>query len=148
MPYNYHFLDETFDKLYTNETRTGTIFNIFAGIAIVICCLGLLGLAAYTAQVRTREIGIRKVLGASASGIIRLPARDFIALVLISIVIATPIAWYTMNKWLQDFAYKINIGWTVFLLAGIIAIFIAVLTISFQSIKAALANPVRSLRSE
>ncbi len=127
MPYNYHFLDETFDKLYTTETRTGTIFNIFAGIAIVICCLGLLGLAAYTAQVRTREIGIRKVLGASASGIIRLLARDFIALVLISIVIAAPIAWFTMNKWLQDFAYKANIGWTVFLLAGIIAIFIAIL---------------------
>lgn len=148
MPYNYHFLDETFDKLYTTETRTGTIFNIFAGIAIVICCLGLLGLAAYTAQVRTREIGIRKVLGASVSGIIRLLARDFIALVLISIVIAAPIAWFTMNKWLQDFAYKTNIGWTVFLLAGIIAIFIAILTISFQSIKAALANPVRSLRSE
>ena len=148
MPFRYSFLDDTFNQLYTTETRTGTIFNIFAGIAIVICCLGLLGLAAYTAQVRTREIGIRKVLGASISGIIRLLARDFIALVLIAIVIATPIAWYAMNKWLQDFAYKINIGWTVFVLAGIIAILIAIITISFQSVKAALANPVKTLRSE
>lgn len=148
IPFQYTFLDDTFDKLYTSETRTGTIFNIFAAIAIVICCLGLLGLAAYTAQVRTREIGIRKVLGASVTGIIRLLARDFITLVLISIVIAIPIAWYAMNKWLQDFAYKINIGWTVFVLAGIIAIFIAIITISFQSVKAALANPVKSLRSE
>lgn len=147
-PFRYTFLDDTFNKLYTTETRTGTIFNIFAGIAIVICCLGLLGLAAYTAQVRTREIGIRKVLGASITGIIHLLARDFIALVLIAIVIATPIAWYTMNNWLQDFAYKTNIGWTVFALAGIIAIMIAIITISFQSIKAAMANPVRTLRNE
>jgi putative ABC transport system permease protein len=148
LPFQYTFLDETFEKLYTTETRTGTIFNIFAFIAILICCLGLLGLASYTAQVRTREIGIRKVLGASVSGIIRLLARDFITLVLIAIVIAGPIAWYMMNKWLQDFAYKINIGWAVFVLAGVIAIFIAIITISFQSIKAALANPVKTLRSE
>lgn len=147
-PFQYSFLDDTFDKLYTAETRTGTIFNIFAGIAIVICCLGLLGLAAYTAQVRTREISIRKVLGASVSGIIHLLAKDFILLVLISIVIAAPIAWYTMNNWLQDFAYKVNIGWTVFALAALIAIMIALLTISIQSIKAALTNPVKTLRSE
>ncbi|NII25788.1 FtsX-like permease family protein [Pseudoflavitalea sp. X16] len=148
VPFEYTFLDDAFDRLYKTETRTGTIFSIFAAIAIVICCLGLLGLATYTAQVRTREIGIRKVLGASVAGIIRLLARDFITLVLISIVIATPIAWYAMNKWLQDFAYKINIGWTVFVLAGIIAILIAIITISFQSVKAALANPVKTLRSE
>lgn len=147
-PFQYSFLDDTFDRLYTSETRTGTIFNIFAGIAIVICCLGLLGLAAYTAQVRTREISIRKVLGASVSGIIHLLAKDFILLVLISIVIAAPIAWYTMNNWLQDFAYKVNIGWTVFALAALIAIVIALLTISIQSIKAALTNPVKTLRSE
>jgi putative ABC transport system permease protein len=148
LPFRYSFLDETFDHLYTTETRTGTIFNIFAAIAILICCLGLLGLAAYTAQVRTREIGIRKVLGASISGIISLLARDFITLVLISIVIAVPIAWYAMNKWLQDFAYKTNLNWTVFALAGGIAILIAAITISFQSIKAALMNPVKTLRSE
>jgi putative ABC transport system permease protein len=148
LPFQYSFLDDTFDRLYTTETRTGTIFNIFAAIAILICCLGLLGLAAYTAQVRTREIGIRKVLGASISGIISLLAKDFITLVLISIVIAVPVAWYAMNKWLQDFAYKTNINWTVFALAGGIAILIAAITISFQSIKAALMNPVKTLRSE
>ncbi|MDF2190226.1 ABC transporter permease [Paraflavitalea sp. CAU 1676] len=148
LPFRYTFMDEAFNSLYENETRTSTIFNIFAVIAIVICCLGLLGLATYTAQVRTREIGIRKVLGASVSGIIRLLARDFITLVLVGIVIAVPVAWYAMNNWLQDFAYKANIGWAVFLVAGVIAILIALVTISFQSIKAALANPVKTLRSE
>jgi putative ABC transport system permease protein len=105
-------------------------------------------LAAYTAQVRTREIGVRKVVGSSVAGIMRLLAFDFIKLVIIAIVIATPASWYLMNKWLQDFAYKINIGWFVFVLAGLLAITIALLTISFQSIKAALANPVKSLRTE
>jgi putative ABC transport system permease protein len=147
-PFSYAFLDETFNNLYTGETRTEMLFNVFAGIAIFISCLGLLGLAAYTAQVRTREIGVRKVLGASVAGIIRLLAVDFILLVIIAIIIAVPISWYAMNKWLQDFAYKINIGWTVFFVAGCIAILIAALTISFQSIKAALANPVKSLRTE
>jgi putative ABC transport system permease protein len=148
LPFHYSFLDDTFDRLYTSETRTATIFNIFAVIAILICCLGLLGLAAYTAQVRTREIGIRKVLGASIGGIIQLLAKDFLMLVLISIVIAAPIAWYAMNKWLQDFAYKTSINWTVFALAGGIAMLIALITISFQSVKAALMNPVKTLRSE
>jgi putative ABC transport system permease protein len=134
--------------LYESEQRTGLLFDIFAGIAIFISCLGLLGLAAYTAQVRTREIGVRKVVGASVTGIIRLLAFDFIKLVIIAIVIATPASWYLMNKWLQDFAYKINIGWFVFVLAGLLAITIALLTISFQSVKAALANPVKSLRTE
>lgn len=147
-PFSYVFLDDTFDQLYRGETRTGTLFNAFAAIAILISCLGLFGLAAYTAQVRTREIGVRKVLGASVSGIVRLLATDFVKLVLIAIVIAIPVAWYTMNQWLQAFAYKTNIGWHIFALAGIIAIGIAFLTISFQSIKAALANPVKSLRTE
>jgi putative ABC transport system permease protein len=124
------------------------LFTYFAAIAIFISCLGLLGLAAYTAQVRTREIGVRKVLGASVSGIVGLLAMDFIKLVFISILIAMPVAWWAMNKWLQDFAYRINISWWVFLLAGSIAILIAFITISFQSIKAAIANPVNSLRSE
>ncbi|WP_276484432.1 ABC transporter permease [Paraflavitalea pollutisoli] len=148
LPFRYTFLDEVFNNLYQSETRTGTIFNIFAGIAIIICCLGLLGLATYTAQVRTREIAIRKVLGSSIPGIIRLLARDFIVLVVIGILIAVPIAWYTMNNWLQDFAYKNDIGWTVFLLAGTMAILIALITISFQSIKAALSNPVKTLRNQ
>ena len=147
-PFNYTFLDEAFNNLYKSDQRQGLLFNIFAAIAIFISCLGLFGLAAYTAQVRTREIGVRKVLGASVAGIIRLLAVDFIRLVFIAIIIAVPVAWYVMNKWLQDFAYKVNIGWTVFFIAGVSAVLIAILTISFQSIKAALANPVKSLRTE
>jgi len=147
-PFSYAFLDESFNNLYKSEVRTGLLFNIFAAIAIFISCLGLLGLAAYTAQIRTREIGVRKVLGASIPGIIRLLAGDFMKLVLLAIVIATPVSWYVMNKWLQDFAYKINIGWVVFLVSGLLAILIALFTISFQSVKAAMANPVKSLRTE
>jgi len=147
-PFSYNFLDEIFNNLYQGERREGTLFNYFAGMAILISCLGLLGLAAYTAQVRTREIGVRKVLGASVTGVIGLLAKDFIKLVLIGIVVATPIAWYAMTHWLNAFAYRIPIHWTVFVLAACIAIVIAFVTISFQSIKAAIANPVKSLRSE
>lgn len=147
-PFEYSFLDEQFNNLYKSEQRTGLLFNVFAAIAIFISCLGLFGLAAYTAQLRTREIGVRKVLGASLPGIVRLLAGDFIKLVFIAILLATPISWYVMNKWLQDFAYKTNIGWVVFLLSGIIAVLIALFTISFQSLKAAMANPVKSLRTE
>jgi putative ABC transport system permease protein len=147
-PYTPYFLDEVFDKLYKNEQQEEVLFNYFAGIAIFISCLGLLGLAAYTAQVRTREIGIRKVLGSSVSGIVGLLATDFIKLVFIAIVIASPVAWYIMNNWLNGFAYKVGISWTVFALAGIIAVVIAFATISIQSIKAALTNPVKSLKSE
>jgi len=147
-PFSYFFLDDLFNNLYRSEQRTGTLFNVFALIAIIISCLGLFGLATYTAQVRTKEIGVRKVLGASVPVIIRLLAGDFIKLVFIAIVIATPVAWYLMNKWLQDFAYKTNIGWIVFAFAGITAITIALITISFQAVKAAIANPVKSLRTE
>jgi len=147
-PFTYTFLDDKFNDLYKGEEQEGTLFNYFASIAIIISCLGLLGLATYTAQIRTREIGVRKVLGASASRITGLLAIDFIKLVLIAIVVATPMAWYAMNKWLQAYAYRINISWIVFLIAGVIAILIAFVTISFQAIKAALANPVKSLRSE
>jgi putative ABC transport system permease protein len=147
-PFSYNFLDEEFNNLYQGEQREGTLFNYFAGMAILISCLGLLGLAAYTAQVRTREIGVRKVLGASVTGVIGLLAKDFIKLVLVAIVVATPLAWYAMTNWLNAFAYRIPINWTVFVLAACIAIIIAFVTISFQSIKAALANPVKSLRSE
>jgi putative ABC transport system permease protein len=124
------------------------LLNIFAAIAIFISCLGLLGLATYTAQVRTREIGVRKVLGANVGGIIRLLAMNFLKLVFIAILIAVPVAWWLTDKWLQDFAYRININWTVFAMAGILAMLIAILTISFQSIKAAVANPIKSLRTE
>jgi putative ABC transport system permease protein len=147
-PFQYSFLDDVFNGLYKAEQREGALFNYFAAIAIMISCLGLLGLAAYTAQVRTREIGVRKVLGASVGRIVGLLAQDFIKLVFIAIIIATPIAWLAMNSWLQSFAYRINISWWVFVAAGFIAIIIAFATISFQSIKAALTNPVKSLRSE
>jgi len=147
-PFKYDFLDDSFKRLYESEQRTGLLFNIFAGMAIFISCLGLFGLAAYTAQVRTKEIGVRKVLGAHTTGIIRLLAKDFIKLVFIAILIATPIAWYAMHKWLQDFAYKTEMNWTIFLTAGLLVIIIALITISFHSIKAAIANPVKSLRTE
>ena len=147
-PFSFSFLDAAFENLYRIEQRSGTLVSIFAGIAIFISCLGLLGLAAYTAQVRTREIGVRKVLGSSIGGIIRLLASDFIRLVMIGILIATPLSWYLMHKWLDDFAYRMDLSWTIFSVAGAIAILIAVLTISFQSVKAALANPVNALRSE
>ncbi len=147
-PLDYAFLDTVFNNLYQSEQQTGFLFTLFASIAILISCLGLFGLAAYTAQVRTREIGVRKVLGASVTGIIQLLAKDFIKLVLIAILIAVPIAWWAMNKWLQDFAYRIDIQWWMFAIAGLLALAIALLTVSFQSIKAALMNPVRSLRSE
>ncbi len=116
--------------------------------AILISCLGLFGLATYTAQVKTKEIGIRKVLGASVASIIRLLSKEFIVLVVAAFVIATPIAWYFMSKWLRDFAYRININWWIFLVTGVLAIVIALLTVGFQAIKAAIANPVKSLRTE
>jgi putative ABC transport system permease protein len=147
-PFNYSFLDADFNKLYRADQRTGSLFNVFALVAITISCLGLFGLATYTAQAKTKEIGIRKVLGASIANITNLLAREFIILVLIAFIIATPIAWWAMNKWLQDFAYRINIGWGVFAAAGIAALLIAFATISVQAIKAAIANPVKSLRTE
>ncbi|HVI47952.1 MAG TPA: FtsX-like permease family protein, partial [Chitinophaga sp.] len=145
-PFRYDFLDEVFNQLYRSEQRTGSLFSLFAGIAILISCLGLLGLATYTAQVRTREIGVRKVLGASIVSIIQLLAKDFISLVIIAIIIAVPLAWYIMGKWLQDFAYRVNMGWQVFAAAGLIAVFIALITISYQSVKAAVVNPAASLK--
>ncbi|MCG2613708.1 ABC transporter permease [Terrimonas sp. NA20] len=145
-PFEYTFLDDTFNQLYQTESRTGTLFNIFAGIAILISCLGLLGLTAYTAQLRTREIGVRKVLGASVSGMILLLAKDFLRLVLVGILVAIPVAWFVMNKWMQDFAYRTDLSWTVFLVSGLLAVLIALVTVSFQSVKAALVNPVKSLK--
>ncbi len=147
-PFGYAFVDDVFNDMYHSEQLEGKLFKDFAAIAIFISCLGLLGLAAYTAQVRNREIGIRKVLGATVAGVIRLLAVDFLKLVFIAIIIASPIAWFAMNKWLQDYAYKITINWSVFVLAGSAAILIAFAAISFQTIKAALTNPVKSLKSE
>ena len=147
-PFSYAFLDDTFNDMYKSEKQTGILFNIFASIAILISCLGLFGLAAYTAQIRTREIGVRKVLGSSVTGIIGLLAKEFMKMVLVGIVIAVPIAWYAMDKWLQDFAYKIDIQWPVFALSGLLALTVALLTVSYQSVKAALMNPVKSLKTE
>lgn len=147
-PFSYTFLDDTFNKQYLDEDRFEKLFFNFAILAIFISCLGLLGLASYSTLQRTKEIGIRKVLGASVSGITSLLSKDFIKLVLIALVIASPIAWFAMHQWLQGFAYRINIGFWVFILAGLLAILIAILTVSFQAIKAAIANPVKSLRSE
>ena len=146
--FTYTFMDQDFDAIYRTEQRTGTIFVSFTSLAIIIACLGLFGLAAYAAEQRTKEIGIRKVLGANMSTIVQMLSKDFIKLVVIAIIIASPLAWWAMNKWLQDFAYRIHIQWWVLAIAGSGAILIAFVTISFQSIKAALTNPVKSLRSE
>jgi putative ABC transport system permease protein len=147
-PFDYSFMDEDFNKLYTAEQRTGKIFVTFAVLAILIACLGLFGLVTYAAEQRTKEIGIRKVLGANVAAIIAMISRDFLKLVLIASVIAFPVAWWAMNKWLQDFAYRVSISWWIFLIAGVVAILIAFLTVGFQAIKAAIANPVKSLRTE
>jgi putative ABC transport system permease protein len=147
-PYSYTFMDDQFNAIYKSEQRMGGISLSFSLLAIFIACLGLFGLAAYAAEQRTREIGIRKVLGASVGGVIGLLSKDFLRLVLVSAVLAFPLAWWAMHRWLQDFAYRITIGWEVFVLAGVVALGIAMLTVSFQALRAALANPVVSLRNE
>lgn len=147
-PYEYNFLDENFARLYESEQRQGSLFTTFSCLAIFIACLGLFGLSAFAISQRVKEIGIRKVLGADISTIVSLLSKDFLKLVLIAALIAFPVAWLAMNKWLEDFAYRISIPWWIFLLAGFIALAIALFTISFQAIKAAIANPVKSLRTE
>ena len=147
-PFAYTFVNEDFQKNYEAEARTSRIVSYFTAISILISCLGLFGLAAFAAQQRTKEIGVRKVLGASVTNIVLLLSKDFLVLVVIAILIASPIGWWAMNKWLQNFAYKIDIPWWIFAVAGTLAIAIAFITVSFQSIKAALMNPVKSLRSE
>jgi putative ABC transport system permease protein len=147
-PFDYFFMDEQLNKFYQSDQRLLRVISIFATLAIVIACIGLFGLSIYTAKQRTKEIGIRKVLGASVTGVVGLLSKEFIKLVSIAILIASPIAWWAANKWLQDFAYRINIGWGIFVSAGIIALLIAMLTVSFQAVKAAIANPVKSLRTE
>ena len=147
-PFQYTFLDKTVAQQYHAESTAQKVFTFFSSLAIFIACIGLLGLAAYATQQRMHEIGIRKVLGASATNIARMLSKDFLKLVIVATVIAFPVAWYAMHKWLQDFTYRINIGWWMFVTAGAIAVFIALATISFQAIKAAIANPVKSLRTE
>ena len=147
-PFAYTFMDDDFNNIYKTEQRMGGISLSFSLLAIFIACLGLFGLAAYAAEQRTREIGIRKVLGASVGGIISLLSRDFLRLIVVSAVIAFPLAWWAMHHWLQDFAYRITIGWEVFVFAGVVALAIAMVTVIFQALRAALANPVVSLKNE
>ncbi|MEP7165573.1 MAG: ABC transporter permease [Ferruginibacter sp.] len=147
-PFEYSFLNDDFQKNYESGNRLASIVSYFTIIAILISCLGLFGLSLFSTEQRTKEIGIRKVLGATAGDIVTLLSKDFVKLILIAIIIASPIAWFVMNKWLQDFAYRININWSVFLITSVIAVCIALLTVSFQAIKAAISNPVKSLRTE
>jgi putative ABC transport system permease protein len=147
-PLDFHFLDNDFDKLYRTEQRISKIFGYFSFLAIIISCLGLIGLSSFMTERRTKEIGIRKINGAKSVEIFSLLSREYIIWVMISIIIAYPTAWYIMNKWLQNFSYHINISWWVFALAGAIALLIAFLTVSLQSYKAASNNPVKALRYE
>jgi len=147
-PFNYIFVDDQFNAMFISETLIGKLSRVFAALAVIISCLGLFGLAAYTAERRTKEIGIRKVLGASISGVATLLSKDFMKLVSVSCILAFPIAWWMMHNWLQGYQYRITISWWIFLAAGLLAIVIALFTISFQAIKAAIANPVSSLRTE
>ena len=147
-PFTYSFSDEEYKKLYRSEQVVSKLSNAFSFLAIFISCLGLLGLMIFTAEQRTKEIGIRKVLGASVAGIVRLMSTDILKLVVVAVLIACPVGWWAMNGWLNNYAYKIDMSWWMFILAGGLAVLIAILTISFQAIKAAMANPVKSLRTE
>ncbi|HWB24784.1 MAG TPA: ABC transporter permease [Chitinophagaceae bacterium] len=147
-PFEYHFLDEDYNRLYTAEIRLGRVMNLFAAIAIILACTGLFGLSSYAVQQRVKEIGVRKVLGASVFGITALLSKDFLKLVIAAFVIASPVAWFALNKWLQGYSYRITMQWWVFAAAGVLLVLIAVITVSFRTIKAAVANPVKALRSE
>lgn len=148
LPFSYRFLDDSFNEMYKNEQRVGSLAITFAVLAILIACLGLFGLVTYMAEQRTKEIGIRKVLGASITNVVTMISKDFLVLVAVACVIAFPVAWYAMDKWLADYAYRIDIEWWIFLAAGFTALAIALITISFKAIKAAIVNPAKSLRTE
>jgi putative ABC transport system permease protein len=147
-PFEYHFLDDDYNRSYNAEIRLGKIMDLFSGIAILLACLGLFGLSSYAAQQRIKEIGIRKVLGASVSNIIIALSKDFVLLAIVAIVIAVPAAWWATNKWLQDFSYRTDINWTIYVAAAFLTILLSVVTVCFQAIKAAIANPVKALRTE
>lgn len=146
--FKYAFLDETYEKLHRAEQNQLQMFAVFAAIVLLISCFGLFGLATFAAEIRTKEIGIRKVLGASVASITALLSKDFLKLVLVAIVIASPVAYYLMNKWLESFAYKTEISVWVFAAAGSLAVGVACLTVGYQAIRAALVNPVKSLKTE
>jgi putative ABC transport system permease protein len=147
-PIEYNFLDESFEKMYKGEDKLKTLLSLFTAVTIFIACLGLLGLAAYAAERRRKELGIRKVLGASVEGLVVLLSKDFLLLVLLSLIVASPVAWYFMNKWLETFFYRIDISWWIFAVAALLALALATLSVSFQALKAALSNPVKNLRIE
>jgi putative ABC transport system permease protein len=146
--FDYKFADREFAKKFADEVRTSKLSAFFASLAIMISCLGLFGLVSFVAEQRTREIGIRKVLGASISGVVALLSKDFLKLVTIAFLIACPVSWFFMHRWLENYTYRANLSWWMFVLAGLLALFIALVTLSFQSIRAAIANPVKSLRTE
>ncbi len=145
-PFTYSFLDQQFAQLYLAEAQVSKLLNYATALAIFIACLGLFGLAAFTAEQRTKEIGIRKVLGASVGSIVVLLSKDFIRLVALAFVLTAPLAYLAMTRWLDDFAYRVDISWRIFLMAGLLALVIALLTVSYQAIRAAVGNPVKALR--
>jgi putative ABC transport system permease protein len=147
-PLDYKFMDESYGAMYKSEDKLASLLWIFTIMAIFVGCMGLFGLAAFSAEQRTKEIGIRKVLGATMFNIMALLSKRFVILILVASVIAFPVAWWAMNKWLQDFPYRITINWWMFAIAAVAALVIALITVSFQAIKAAIANPVKSLRTE
>jgi putative ABC transport system permease protein len=146
--FEYGFLDNRINQLYQNEKKMQDLFVIFSALSILVACLGLLGLVSFTAELKTKEIGIRKVLGASTGHVIVLLSKEFIKWIVLANILACPLAWFVMNRWLQNFAYRINIGWIVFVLAGFVAMAIAIFTFIFQTVKTACAKPVNSLRYE
>jgi putative ABC transport system permease protein len=147
-PFSYGFLDQDLANLYQGEERMGQLFNLFAILAIFISCMGLYGLSAFMAEQRTKEIGVRKVLGSSVLNVVFLLSKRFTTLILIAVIIAVPIAWFAIDSWLKSFAYRVNADWIIFLIASLAALVIAWITVSYESIKAAIANPVKSLRTE
>jgi len=147
-PIRYSFLDENYTRMYEDVQRTGSVFSAFAIFAVLVACLGLFGLSAFVVEQRGKEISIRKVLGASIGSIFSLITLDFLKLVFVALVVAVPVAWYIMDLWLDDYIYRIEITWDIFAIAGVISVLIALLTISSESMKAALMNPVKKLRSE
>lgn len=147
-PFDYYFLDKNYEEKYTAESNLGKVFTIFAALSIFIALLGLIGLSSFTAMQRTKEIGIRKVLGASVQAVLRMFYKESVILVLIAFVIAVPLSWYFLDKWLENFAYHINLGWTTFAVAGLIALIVTILSVSFHSLKAATANPVNAIKYE
>ena len=148
VPLQYSYLEADYNTLFESEIRMGKIFSFFTGLALLIACLGLFGLAVFITEQRTKEIGIRKVLGATTAGLVKLLSMDFLKLVLVAFGIATPLAWYGLQRWLENFAHRTDLQWWVFALAGLVALLVALITVGVQSVKAALANPIESLRNE